>query len=565
VSGSVSVTFLGGLGDIGRNCAVLEIDGRLIVLDCGQLFGDDLTPGVDTILPDLSYIVDRADRVDGVIATHAHEDHIGALPFLMDKLDCPIYGSPFTIGMIEGKLGMAGIRGTEVRRINDGETHRIGPIDCEFIPVTHSTPSGLITAFHTPQGVILHSCDFKLDLTPIDGRLTDLSRIGSLGSDPGIRLLLCDSTNADSPGISESESAIGGVLQSVLDKRPDQRIIVAAFSSHIHRVQQVADAAVGEGRKVATLGRSMQRNTSLAKDLGLLKIPDENLIDIDDIGDYEPGRVCIVCTGSQGEERSALATMASGDNRWVSIGDDDCVVFSSHPIPGNEAAVARLRNDLTKRGAEVVHSGHVDVHTTGHGKAYELRALHAVSSPEFFVPVHGEYYHMLAHSRLAESMGMDPDNIKLCGDGDRVTLSDDGISREKVTDGRYIYVDGIEAAIDRQVIDERIILGSDGFVGFLVEIDRERFSRVGEVEIVTRGWVEGDEADEFVDAVRKALIREIDGFLADQANPDDFSVEDVAKRARRAAGRTINKTTKRRPMIVPMVRERGGKTTNSAR
>ncbi|MCH7788644.1 MAG: ribonuclease J, partial [Acidobacteria bacterium] len=392
MSGSVSVTFLGGLGDIGRNCAVIEIEGRLIVLDCGQLFGDDLTPGVDTILPDLSYITDRSDRVDAVIATHAHEDHIGALPFLMKNLDCPIYGSPFTMGMVDNKLGMAGIRGTELRTIHDGETHHIGPVDCEFIPVTHSTPSGLITAFHTPQGVILHSCDFKLDLTPVDGRLTDLSRIGALGNDPGVRLLLCDSTNADSPGVSTSESTIGGVLQGVLDKRPDQRIIVAAFSSHIHRVQQVADAAVAQGRKVATLGRSMQRNTSLAKDLGLLKIPDGHLIDIDDIGDYEAGKVCIVCTGSQGEERSALATMASGDNRWVSINEDDCVVFSSHPIPGNEAAVARLRNDLTRRGAEVVHSGHVEVHTSGHGKAHELRTLHSVASPEFFVPVHGEYY-----------------------------------------------------------------------------------------------------------------------------------------------------------------------------
>ncbi len=553
--GEVSVTFLGGLGDIGRNCMVLEVERRLIVLDCGQLFGDETTPGVDTILPDLDWLTDRADRIEAVIATHAHEDHIGALPFLMGDLDCPVYGSPFTVGMVRNKLSQAGVAGTDLRTINDGETHRIGPIECEFIPVTHSTPSGLITAFHTPQGVILHSCDFKLDLTPIDGRVTDLSRIGALAQDPGIRLLLCDSTNADSEGYSESESAIGSVLTSEFEKRPDKRMIVAAFSSHIHRVQQVADAAVAQGRKVALLGRSMQRNTALARDLGLLTIPDTSVVDIDDVDDLPPDQVCIVCTGSQGEVRSALVTMAAGENRWVSIDSDDCVVFSSHPIPGNEAAVARLRSDLTRRGAEVVHSGHADVHTTGHGKAHELRTLHAVASPRHFVPVHGEYYHLLAHAQLAEGLGMSSDDVILCEDGDRVVLSDDTAMRERVADGRYLYVDGIRDAISDTVLSERAILGSDGFVAVLVEIDGKGRRR-GNVELVTRGWVEGVEAKAFVDAVIEAVTEQVDECCRDADAGEDFDIEEVTRLVRRAAGRTVNATTRRRPMIVPIVNRR---------
>ncbi|MGI9608286.1 MAG: ribonuclease J, partial [Acidimicrobiales bacterium] len=406
----VRITFLGGLGDIGRNCAVLESNGRMVILDCGQMFADETQPGVDSILPDFTYLVDNADRIDGCVVTHAHEDHIGGLTYLLEAvpgLELDFYGTAFTLGLVRHKLGERNLQSrANLHELNDGDTRRIGPFDCEFLPVTHSTPSGLITAFTTPQGIILHSSDFKLDHTPVDGRITDLARIGALSIDPGIRLLLADSTNANTPGQSSSESEVGGVLRSLFHEHRDQRIIVGAFASHIHRVQQIADAALEQDRTLVTLGRSMKRNVALARDLGLLKIPDNRIADIADADEIDPLRTCIVSTGSQGEFRSALTLMASGESRWVTIGPQDTVIFSSHPIPGNEAAVGRVRSGLARQGATIVHSGQVDVHTTGHGKQQELLALHAVANPDLFVPVHGEYEHLVGHAELAIRRGM---------------------------------------------------------------------------------------------------------------------------------------------------------------
>ncbi len=345
-SDPVRITFLGGLGEIGRNCAALETRGRIVVLDCGQMFAGDDLPGVDAVLPDLDWLFERGDRVDAVIATHAHEDHIGALPYLLTHLSLPIFGSPFTLGMIEHKLREADLLDrADLRKVSDGDRLDIGPFDCEFLPVTHSIPSGNITAFHTDQGVILHSSDFKLDLTPVDGRRTDLSRIGALAAGPGIRLLLCDSTNADRPGSSRSEREVGAVLAALLRENEGRRVVVASFASHIHRLQQIADAAIATGRVVVTLGLSMRRNVKLARDVGILRIPDHAIRDIEDIDDIEPERVCVICTGSQGEPRAALTQMAMGESRWLELDGDDTVIFSSHPIPGNEAA----RSTSTRR------------------------------------------------------------------------------------------------------------------------------------------------------------------------------------------------------------------------
>jgi len=548
----VTITFLGGLGEIGRNCAAIETDGRIVVLDCGQMFGGDDLPGVDSVLPDLSWLFDNADRVEACIATHAHEDHIGALPHLLKHMSLPIYGSRFTLGMIEHKLREAGLSDkAELREIHDRDRLDVGPFDCEFLPVTHSIPSGNITAFHTEQGVILHSSDFKLDLTPVDGRRTDLSRIGALGFEPGIRLMLADSTNADRPGSSRSEREVGGVLTSLLRGQEGRRVIVASFASHIHRLQQIADAAIATGRVVVTLGLSMRRNVKLARDVGILRIPDHAIRDIEDIDDLDPERVCVVCTGSQGEPRAALTMMANGMSKWMQLTDNDTVVFSSHPIPGNEAAVAAVRNGLARHGARVFHSGQIDVHTSGHGKQQELQTLHSVAVPEWFVPVHGEYAHLVAHAELARGMGMDDDRVVLCEDGDQIVLNDDGVEHLGSVGGGHLYVDGTVGDLGNMVLGERRTLGDDGFVTVVVHVDLERGEILAGPDVVSRGWVEQPALVAHETAVADAVEQELIAALDDP----DIDLNRLGQIARRAAGRTVNDRTRRRPMIVPVVRE----------
>ena len=548
----VIITFLGGLGEIGRNCAAIETKGRVVVLDCGQMFAGDDLPGVDAVLPDLDWLIHNADRVEAVIATHAHEDHIGALPYLLRHMSLPVYGSVFTLGMIEHKLREAGLNGRAVLHpISDGDRRKIGPFDCEFLPVTHSIPSGNITAFHTDQGVILHSSDFKLDLTPIDGRRTDLSRIGALAHDPGIRLMLADSTNADSPGASRSEKEIGGVLTALLRANDQRRVIVASFASHIHRLQQVADAALMTDRIVVPVGLSMRRNIKLAREVGILRIPDHALRDVEGVGDIDPRHLCIVCTGSQGEPRAALTQMARGESRWLKLDDNDTIVFSSHPIPGNETAVAAVRNGLARLGARVVHSGIVDVHTSGHGKQQELRTLHSVAVPDFFVPVHGEYAHLVAHRDLALEMGMDRDHVVVAEDGDQLELSDSGLVHLGSVGGDHLYVDGTVGDLGNAVLGDRRVLGADGFVAVIVHVDTERCELLAGPDVVSRGWVEhpalGAHETAVVDTVEAAVMKALDDRVADLAR--------LSQIVRRSAGTIVAERTRRRPMIVPIVRE----------
>jgi len=548
----VTITFLGGLGEIGRNCAAIETNGRIVVLDCGQMFGGDDLPGVDAVFPDLTYLIENADRVEACIATHAHEDHIGALPYLLSHMAIPIFGSPFTLGLIEHKLRERGLQDqADLRPISDGDRLDVGPFDCEFLPVTHSIPSGNITAFHTDQGVILHSSDFKLDLTPVDGRRTDLSRIGALGSDPGIRLLLADSTNADSPGASKSETEIGRNLTNLIRSQEGRRVIVASFASHVHRIQQLADAAVDSGRILVTLGLSMRRNVKLARDLGILRIPDANIRDIDDLDEFDRSRALIVCTGSQGEPRAALTQMAIGQSKWLQLDEHDTVIFSSHPIPGNETAVASVRNGLARHGVRVFHSGIVDVHTSGHGKQQELQTLHSVAVPEWFVPVHGEYAHLVAHRELALRMGMPDERVVLCEDGDRIVVSDEGVEHLGSIGGEHLYVDGMVGDLGRTVLAERRTLGDDGFVAVVVHLDMDRGEILAGPDVISRGWVEvpalaGHEA---------AVADAVEADLLDALHDPDADIERMTQIARRAAGRTVNDRTRRRPMIVPVVRE----------
>ena len=552
----VHLTFLGGLGEIGRNCAALEAHGRIVMLDCGQLFPDDM-PGVDAVLPDFGWLLERADRLEACVVTHAHEDHIGGLPYLLRALGergatLPIYGSPFTLGMVRGKLKFAGVPVPDLIPLGDYDRLPIGPFDCEFLPVTHSTPSGLMTVFHSPQGNILHSSDFKLDPTPIDGRVTDLDRVREIAADGGIRLLLADSTNAGSAGSSTSESTVGPVLRRVFDENEGRRIIIGAFSSHVHRIQQVADAAAATSRKLVVMGPSMVRNTTLARELGLLNISDKMLARDSDLDDLDPARTCIVCTGSQGESRAALNLMGQGRHRFVTVGDTDTVVFSSHPIPGNEAAVARLHNSLARRGARLVHSGQLGVHTTGHGKADELLALHDAADPDLFIPVHGEYSHLVAHHELALSRGMDEDRVLRCTDGDRVKLTGEGVAHAgRVPDG-YVMVDEAGRPVSVDLLEERRAISGEGFVLIRVLVDGRK-GRLAEPPMVeSRGWVEPAVREDWHGQVVSEVTEALAGPLAD-GNRD---AHELSRLTRRATGQLVSRKTGRKPTLVPIVEVR---------
>jgi ribonuclease J len=548
---TVRIAFLGGLGEIGRNCAVFETEGRMLLLDCGLMFPDLEMPGVDLVLPDFTYLRENADKVDGCIITHGHEDHAGGLSFLLRELSFPIYGSALTLGLARNRIEESGLLDrTELVTVRDGERRKIGPFDVEFIPVTHSVPHGFATAFHTSNGVILHSGDWKLDLTPVDGRTTDLARIGALAKDPGIQLLLSDSTNAEEPGYTASESSVGEVLSDLFRDHPDKRIIVTCFASHIHRIQQVIEAAIGEGRIVATLGRSMAKNVALARKMGLLNIDDEQIVDIEQVGDIDSRRVCVISTGSQGEPLSALALMAAGENKWLKVGADDLVVLSSHAIPGNEANVGKVIDGLHRLGAEVVHSGIADVHVSGHAMQGELKTLLSIASPDYFIPVHGEFRHLTHHTRLAIEMGVAEQNVLLAEDGDVVEAGPNGVAFVDTVPAGYLYVDGIVGDVGRGVLRDRKALSEEGVIVVVVTIDAKSGDVLTGPEIITRGWVHAPEAEELLEEAKQTVAAS----LAEIAH-GTVDIEITKRNIRSALGRFVNTRTKRRPMIVPVVME----------
>jgi ribonuclease J len=546
----VRIVFLGGLGEIGRNCLCIEIEGRILVLDCGIMFPDPDMPGVDLVLPEFTYLRERADRVDGIVLTHGHEDHTGGLAYLLRDLQVPIYGSELTVGLARNRIDEAGLGDkTTFIPVTDGQRLRIGPCDVEFIPVTHSVPEAMAIAFHTPQGVILHSGDFKLDLQPVDGRRTDLARMGELARTEGIRLLLSDSTNAEEPGFTESESTVGVTLRRVFAQTPDKRIVVACFASHMHRVQQIIDAATSNGRKVATLGRSMGKNVELGVRLGLINVPKGAMIDIEDVDTVPPGEMCVISTGSQGEPMSALSLMATGDNKWLRVGDGDVVVISAHPIPGNEWSVGRVIDELYRRGADVVHSGSQAVHVSGHARQGELQTLMAVTRPECFVPVHGEYRHLVHHIRLALNMGIDPSKVLLCEDGDAVQLNAKGIKRDGKVPAGYVYVDGTVGDIGHGVLRDRQKLAEEGVVMVVVTVDTSQGTLTCPPVIETRGWVHAPEAEALLEEASEVVGAAVTQALRDGAR----DVEVLSRHARKALGKFVGDRTRRRPMIVPVV------------
>jgi ribonuclease J len=516
------------------------------------MFPDPDMHGIDLVLPDFTWLRENAQRIVGCIATHGHEDHVGGLQFLLRELSFPIYGSAVTLGLARNRIEEAGLLGkTELVVVNDGEIRRIGPFDVEFIPVTHSVPHAHAIALHTAQGVVLHSGDFKIDLTPVDGRRTDLARLGALAHGGGIRLLLADSTNAEEKGHAPSESEVGGVLRALFAEHRDRRIITASFASHIHRVQQIAEAAVANGRVVATMGRSMQNNMRMARDLGLIKLPDQSLVDIEKIGDYPPEKVCIISTGSQGEPMSALALLARGDNKWVKVGEQDTVILSSHPIPGNEMHVSRVIDGLLRAGAQVVHSGIVDVHATGHAQADDLKTYYNVTCPEWFIPIHGEFRHMMANAKLAAAMGVASQRITICEDGDVVELSDEGVSLAGRIPAGYLYVDGLVGDVGQGVLRDRRVLAEEGVVVVVVTVDIGSGRVITGPEIITRGWVYAPEAEDLLDEACDTVSNAVETALAE----GERNVDQLEQVVRRATGKFVSSRTKRRPMIVPVVME----------
>ena len=546
----VRIYFLGGLGEIGRNCMVLEQDDKLMLIDCGLMFPDADMHGIDLVLPDFTFLRENADRIVGCVATHGHEDHVGGLQFLLRELSFPIYGSMVTLGLARNRIEEAGLlKKTDLITVRDGERINIGPFDVEFLPVTHSVPHAHAVIVHTPQGVIVHSGDFKLDLTPVDDRRTDLARLGELSKTVGIRLLMCDSTNAEEHGHAPSEKSVGAVLHQLFHEHRDRRIITASFASHIHRVQQIIEAAIDNGRKVCLMGRSMQKNIGLAIDLKLINVPASVFVDVEKVDDFAPEDICIISTGSQGEPMAALSLLSRGESRWFKVGERDTIILSSHAIPGNEGNVNRVIDGLVRAGAKVVHSGIADVHATGHAQADELKTYHSILQPEWFVPVHGEYRHMRAHAELAVVMGAAPDHVLQATDGDVLELSDDGLAFHSKVPASYLFVDGIVGDVGHGVLRDRKVLAEEGVVVIVATVDSASHKVINGPELITRGWVYAPEADALLDEaeahIEKALVKALDDGITD--------IDGLERVVRKAAGKFVSDRTKRRPMIVPVV------------
>nr|BFE62705.1 ribonuclease J [Dactylosporangium thailandense] len=545
--GTLRVTPLGGLGAIGRNMTLLEFDGKLLVIDCGVLFPDVEQPGVDLILPDFSSILDRLDQVQAIVLTHGHEDHIGAVPYLLaHKPDIPLVGSKFTLALVEAKLAERRIEPYSLT-VREGQVERLGPFECEFFAVNHSIPDALAVAVTTGAGTVLHTGDFKMDQLPLDGRITDLAGFARLGAE-GVDLLLSDSTNAEIPGFVNPEREIGPVLERIFG-RATGRIIVASFASHVHRVQQVFDAAHAHGRKVALIGRSMVRNMGIARDLGLLRIPHGLVVAIDEAMSLPPDRVVLMSTGSQGEPMSALGRMANGDHRHIVIGEGDTVVLASSLVPGNETAVYRVINQLSRAGAIVVHKDVAKVHVSGHAPAGELLYLLNVVKPRNFMPVHGEWRHLRAHAQLAREAGVPDERVVLCEDGDVVDLVDGEARLVGHIRSRYVYVDGLAIGdVGESLLTERRILGDGGFIAATVVIDSVTGKVVAGPTVSAKGFSD----DPAVFNAVLPLVTEALNRAATDGITDPHQLQQIV---RRTVGRWVNEAYRRRPMIVPTVVE----------
>jgi ribonuclease J len=538
---------LGGLGEIGRNMTVFEHAGRLLVVDCGVLFPETDQPGIDLILPDFSHLRDRLDDIEAVVLTHGHEDHLGGVPYLLrERADIPIVGSRFTLALLEAKLREHRITPV-LRPVKEEETARYGPFDLEFFAVNHSIPDALAVAVRTAAGLVLHTGDFKMDQLPLDGRLTDLGGFARLGRE-GIDLLLSDSTNAEQPGFVTSEREIAPVIDDVV-RTSAGRVIVACFASHVHRVQAVIDAAERHGRHVCFVGRSMVRNMGVAADLGYLRVPPGLLVDMKAVDQLPDNRVVLVSTGSQGEPLSALARMANRSHHQIRIDVHDTVVLASSLIPGNETAIYRVINGLSRWGARVVHKGVARVHVSGHASAGELLYLLNATRPSNVMPVHGEWRHLRAHAELARLTGVPAERVVLAEDGVVVDLVDGKAEIVGAVECGYVFVDGLEVGdVTESTLKDRRILGDEGFISITVAVDSVTGKIAGGPEISARGF--SDDRSAF-DPVLTLVQGELDRLAAEGV----ADAHQLAQAVRRIAGRWVSDTYRRRPMIIPVVVE----------
>ncbi len=550
VSNKLNIIPLGGLGEIGKNMTAFRYGNDIILIDAGLMFPEDDMLGIDLVIPDITYLIENQDKLKGIFLTHGHEDHIGALPFILKQLDVPVYGTALTLGILEGRLEEAGVSTANLNVIKSGDRVRAGVFKLEFMRVNHSIPDAIGMAIHTPVGLIVHTGDFKIDQTPVDGQVMELNRFAEYG-DRGVLLMMADSTNAERPGYTQSEKFVGETFDNEF-RHAKHRIIVATFSSNVHRIQQICDTAVKFRRKVAVMGRSMVNVVNISLKLDYLKVPEGLLIDIDDIRNYSNDQIVVICTGSQGEPMSALTRMSMGENRKVQIVPGDTVIISAAPIPGNEKMVSNTINHLYMLGAEVVYEKANGVHVSGHASQEELKLMHHLVRPKFFMPVHGEYRHLVKHARLAESLGMDPKNIMIAENGSVVELSRDKICvNGKVMAGKVL-IDGLGVGdVGNIVLRDRRQLSQDGIMIVVVGVDSATNQIVSGPDIVSRGFVYVREAEDLMVEAKGRVQDALD--KCEERNHTEWSTLKVA--IRDSLGRFLFEKTRRRPMIIPIIME----------
>jgi ribonuclease J len=547
------VVFLGGVGEVGRNMACVELEGRVLIVDVGLSFPNNDQPGVDLVLPDFEYVRDRIDDVEAVVLTHGHEDHIGAFAYLLREFEgrvLPVYGTAFTLALLEGKLEEHGVGDrADLRTVVPGEGAAIGPFSMRFMRVTHSIPDGMALAIDTPFGAILHTGDFKVDQTPLDGRPTDLHALAEEAG-RGVHLLLSDSTNAEESGYTSSERSVGPVLTDIVARAP-QLVVVACFSSHIHRIQQVVNAARANERVVAFLGRSMHQSVEAARRLGLLTVPDADVVPIEAVDSLDPARVVVICTGSQGEPLSALSLMAAREHKWVELRQGDSVVLSSSLIPGNEPAIHRVVDGLYRTGADVFHLPAYPVHASGHAAAEELRLMLSLVRPRWFVPIHGERRQLAHHAKLATEVGIPPDHVLICEDGDVLEVGEKVHIADRVAAG-MTFVDGLGIGdVGEVVLRDRRKLSGEGVVVVVLAIDAHHGQVVSGPDIVNRGFVFEETSADILEEARERVMLSLQESA--EAEVTDRGV--LEQNIRRVLGRYFYDVTQRKPVILPVIME----------
>lgn len=544
------LVFLGGLGEVGRNMAALEMDERILLLDAGLSFPGDDMPGVDLVLPDWAWLRDRSDRVSGVVLTHGHEDHVGALPYLLRELSLDVYATPLTLALLGPKLEEHQVEEkARLHEVKAGSSAEIGPFRVRFHAVTHSIPDGVAVAIDTPFGVLLHTGDFRLDPTPIDGRLTDLQGIAEEAR-RGVHVMLSDSTGAERPGSVPSERTVGPVVRDIIEAAP-RLVVTSCFASHIHRIQQLCDAARAAGRKIAFLGRSMLNTVEQASALGHLNVPEKDVVDIEAVKDLDPSRVCIVSTGSQGEPFSALALMAAREHKYVKLREGDTVILSSSVIPGNEVAIHRVIDGLYRTGAEVFHVGVAAVHISGHASAEELQVMLNLVRPRWFIPVHGERRHLANHARLAREVGIPADHILVCDDGDIVEIGESVRVADK-TEAGMILVDGLGIGdVGQEVLRDRRKLAGDGIVVVVVSADAHSGEILAGPDIFTLGFVHEETSEEILEEARHRTLTSLKEVAAEVVG--DPSI--LSQHVRRTLRKYFSETIQRKPVILPVIME----------